>query len=76
MNGNLIWGGYDPDGTIRHSQIQKETSVRFNFDGSASAQLKRGEIYQWKLYSDDNAILNIQKLLSSSEDLMGVFVIR
>jgi hypothetical protein len=77
MNGNLLWGGYLPDGTIRHAAITKETtSVRYNFDGSASAELKRGDIYQWKIYSDDTAVPNIQKLLSSSEDLMGLFRIK
>jgi hypothetical protein len=77
INGNLIWGGYNSDGTIRHTAIAKEnTSIRFNFDGSASAPLKKGEIYQWKLYSDDNLVPNIQKLLSSSEDLMGLFIMK
>jgi hypothetical protein len=74
LNGNLIWGGFTPDGTIRHSQIQKEkNSIRFNFDGSATAQLVKGEIYQWKIYADNDAAANIQKLISSSEDLMGIF---
>jgi hypothetical protein len=77
LNGNLIWGGYNTDGTIRHSAIPKETtSIRFNFDGSASARLIKGEIYQWKIYSDDDANPGIQTLLSSSEDLMGLFRIK
>jgi hypothetical protein len=77
LNGNIIWGGYNSAGVIQHAVIPKEvTSVRFNFDGSASAQLKRGEVYQWKIYSDNDAVQNIQTLLSSSEDLMGLFKVK
>jgi hypothetical protein len=77
LNGNLIWGGYNADGTIRHTAIPKETtSIRFNFDGSASAPLSKGETYQWKIYSDNDANPGIQTLLSSSEDLMGLFRIK
>lgn len=77
LNGNLLWGGYNSDGTIRHSQISKDkTSISYNFDGSASSPLKKGEIYQWKIYADDDANPNIQTLLSSSEDLMGLFIIK
>ncbi len=74
INGNLIWGGFTESGEIRHSQIPKEwNSVEFNFDGSASSQLQPGNIYQWRLYADDDATSDIQTLLSSSEDLMGLF---
>jgi hypothetical protein len=75
INGNLIWGGFTASGEIRHSQIPKEwNSVEFNFDGSALLQLNSGEVYQWRIYSDDDATQNVQTLLSSSEDLMGLFV--
>ncbi|MEJ2103212.1 MAG: hypothetical protein P8X47_01400, partial [Ignavibacteriaceae bacterium] len=75
INGELIWGGFKANGEIRHSQIPKEgTSVKFNFDGSALSQLQPGNIYQWRLYADDDAAPNIQTLLSTSEDLMGLFV--
>ena len=74
INGNLIWGGFTASGEIRHSQIPKEwNSVEFNFDGSALMQLQPGDIYQWRLYSDDEATSGVQTLLSSSEDLMGLF---
>ncbi len=77
INGNLIWGGFTESGEIRHSQIPKElNSVEFNFDGSASSQLQPGNIYQWRLYADDDATSGVQTLLSSSEDLMGLFFIR
>jgi hypothetical protein len=76
INGNLIWGGFTDSGIINHAQISRQfTSVEFNFDGSASSLLKSGHIYQWKLYSDDDAVPNVQTLLSSSEDLMGLFII-
>jgi len=77
INGNLIWGGFTESGEIRHSQIPKEwNSVEFDFDGSASSQLQPGNIYQWKLYADDDATSDVQTLLSSSEDLMGLFFIQ
>ena len=75
INGNLIWGGFTASGEIRHAQIPKEwNSVEFNFDGSALMQLQQGNIYQWRLYSDDEATAGVQTLLSSSEDLMGLFI--
>ena len=75
INGNLLWGGFTPGGQIRHSQIPKEwNSVEYNFDGSAVLPLSHGEIYQWRIYSDDDATPNVQTLLSSSEDLVGLFV--
>jgi len=75
INGNLIWGGFTASGEIRHAQIPKElNSVEFNFDGSALSQLNSGEVYQWRIYSDDDAAQDVQTLLSSSEDLMGLFI--
>jgi hypothetical protein len=77
LNGNIIWGGFDENGIVRHAKIAKETtSVKFNFDGTAKSILKHGEVYQWKVYADDNALNNVQTLLSSSEDLMGLFKIK
>jgi len=74
INGNLIWGGFKPNGEIRHTQIPKEwNSVEFNFDGSAVSQLQSGSIYQWRIYSDDDDAAGVQTLLSASEDLMGLF---
>lgn len=76
INGNLVWGGFDENGIIRHSQIPRTySSIRFNFDGSASAGLQSGQIYQWKIYADDDAIPDVQTLLSSSEDLKGLFIV-
>ncbi|HCY77718.1 MAG TPA: hypothetical protein DHV28_17540 [Ignavibacteriales bacterium] len=77
VNGNLIWGGFNANGVIRHTQIPKEwNSVEFNFDGFAFSPLVSGNIYQWRIYADDDAAPGVQTLLSSSEDLMGLFQIR
>ena len=75
MNGNIVWGGFDENGIIRHAQIPRTySSIRFNFDGSATAELQSGQVYQWKIYADDDILPNVQTLLSSSEDLKGLFI--
>lgn len=75
INGNLMWGGFTPGGQIRHAQIPKElNSTEYDFDGSAVSPLISGQVYQWRIYSDDDATPDVQTLLSSSEDLMGLFV--
>ena len=77
MNGTIIWGGFNADGTINHHQIDAQTSssVLFNFDGTALETLQVGEIYQWKIYADDSKDAGVQTLISASEDLMGIFEI-
>lgn len=73
-SGDRIWGGYDTAGTVLHTQIgQQDTSAMFNFDGSATDSLHDGESYRWKIYADNDATLNVQGLISSSEDLRGLF---
>lgn len=72
--GNTIWGGFDAAGVVQHPQIDfHQTSVVFNFDGTATILLQDGETYRWKIYADDDDALNVQTLLSSSEDQMGLF---
>lgn len=74
--GNTIWGGFDDAGVVQHDQITADkTSVEFDFDESASAALQDGETYRWKIYADKDDVLNVQDdtLISSSEDLMGLF---
>ncbi|MBN2035374.1 MAG: carboxypeptidase regulatory-like domain-containing protein [Chitinispirillaceae bacterium] len=77
IHGTTIWGGYDTAGMILHAQIDALSldSVPFNFDGSASEALQQGEVYRWKIYADDSADPDIQGLISSSEDLRGLFII-
>ena len=76
MNGDIIWGGFNADGTVNHSPIDfHTTSVTFNFDGTASETLQAGAIYQWKVYADLYGTLGVQQLISASEDLMGIFKI-
>ena len=77
LNGDIIWGGYNSDGTVNHDFINQQTQeVTFNFDGSASESLITGEIYQWKVYADNGRDPGIQTLISSSEDQMGIFTIK
>ena len=72
--GEIVWGGYDSAGVILHSQVGADlTTAVYNFDGSASDSLHIGEVYRWKLYADNDANLDIQGLISSSEDLLGIF---
>jgi hypothetical protein len=74
VNGNIVWGGFDASGVVQHQQILKENlSIQYNFDNTATAVLVPGEIYQWKIYADDDTALNVQTLISSSEDLLGIF---
>jgi hypothetical protein len=70
INGKKIWGGFE--GTvIQHEQISG-SALSYRYPDSAPALIP-GEIYQWKIYADNDAAADIQGLLSSSEDLMGLF---
>lgn len=72
--GDIVWGGYDTSGNILHATIgSKDTSARYNFDGSATEPLKWGCEYRWKIWADKGVQAGVQQLLSSSEDLMGLF---
>ena len=77
LSGNIIWGGFESDSTINHAYIDDSvSSIEYNFDGSASVpELVSGEIYQWKLYADKGTHQNsiVEELISSSEDLRGIF---
>jgi len=76
MNGEIIWGGFNADGSNNHHKIDAQTSsVLFNFDGTASESLQAGKIYQWKVYADDSRDNGVQTLISASEDLLGIFEI-
>lgn len=74
--GDRIWGGYDANGTVRHSQIDAhQDSVMFNFDQTAIDTLHFGQSYRWKVYADNDATPGVQGLISSSEDLLGLFMV-
>lgn len=73
-NGETIWGGFNDIGEVQHTQIgQNATSAVFDFDGSATAALQDGEVYRWKIYADFDDLQDIQGLISSSEDQLGLF---
>lgn len=73
-NGETIWGGFNDLDEVQHAQIgQNATSAVFNFDGSATTELQDGEVYRWKIYADFDDLQDIQGLISSSEDQMGLF---
>ena len=76
LSGNVIWGGFDPDGTVNHGYIDDSvSSVEYDFDGSASEALVPGNIYQWKIWADKGTAVDsgVEQLISSSEDLRGIF---
>ncbi len=77
IHGKIIWGGYDTARTILHQQISalSTDSIVFNFDNSAIEPLMHGKVYRWKIYADDAKDPNIQTLISSSEDLKGLFMV-
>lgn len=76
--GECIWGGWDSAGTIRHAQILARPggldSVQYDFDGSAKVSLSRTDTYSWKVYADGDRAPGIQKLISATEDLRGLFM--
>jgi hypothetical protein len=62
LTGNKIWGGFE--GTvIQHEQISG-SALSYRYPDSAPALIP-GEIYQWKIYADNDAAADIQGLLSS-----------
>jgi hypothetical protein len=70
--GNTIWGGYNGV-VIAHNPITG-TSADFDFDGTATVSLEDGKTYRWKIYADSIGTDGVvDTLISSSEDLMGLF---
>jgi hypothetical protein len=79
-NGNVIWGGFGEDliGPVKKVTVpSSQTSVVFNFDNSATSALLPGKVYRWKVYAskDDSKEATGWKLISSSEDQMGLIQI-
>jgi Carboxypeptidase regulatory-like domain len=74
-SGAVIWGGFSGSGgTLTKNVIVAGTSVAFNADGSASAQLEAGKTYRWRVYAskDDNTATPNWSLISMSEDQRGL----
>jgi hypothetical protein len=76
-SGNVLWGGFESDGTVNHGFIGAAAdSVIYDFDSwPGTPALKPGEIYQWKLWADKGTQGDslVEQLISSSEDLRGIF---
>lgn len=77
-SGNVLWGGFNADGTVNHGFIAAEAvSVVYDFDGwPGTPALEPGRIYQWKLWADKGSpgeTSFVDEMISSSEDLRGIF---
>jgi len=77
-SGNVLWGGFNADGTVNHDFIGSDAdSVIYDFDSQpGTPALEPGRIYQWKLWADKGspgADSFVDELISSSEDLRGIF---
>lgn len=78
LSGNVLWGGFQADGTVNHGYIDdSETSIIYDFDGTATQALVPGEIYQWKLWADKGTAVDsgVEQLISTTEDLRGIFTV-
>lgn len=77
LSGNVLWGGFESDGTVNHGFIGAGVvSVEYNFDDQpGTTALEPGEIYQWKVWADLGTQQDsfVEQLISSSEDLLGIF---
>ena len=77
-NGNLIWGGFNSDWTVKNIVIpSSENSIIFNSDGNASSSLEIGKVYRWKIYASKNSSQSPTgwELISVSEEQRGLIVI-
>jgi len=78
--GQVIWGGFtNNNGSITKNITipSNTTSVAFNSDGKALAQLTVGKIYRWRVFASKN---NVQtgswNLIAASEDQVGLIKIK
>ncbi len=77
-NGNLVWGGFNADWTVKNIVIpSSQSSIAFNSDGNALKTLQVGKVYRWKIYaSKDNTQSPAGwELISVSEDQRGLIII-
>jgi hypothetical protein len=77
QSGTRIWGGWDKTGRILGGRVQARPgldSAQFNFDSTATELLRMGGTYAWKVYADFDNVDTVTSLISSSEDLRGLFM--
>lgn len=76
-NGNVIWGGFREGASGIEKVVSvpsSQTSVIYNFDGSATSELLPGKVYRWRVYASKNDTKEASgwKLISVSEDQRGL----
>ncbi len=75
-NGAVIWGGFTH--TTRNIILHKDsTAINYNYNGTASNPLTRGNIYRWRVYAckNENGADSTgwgYKLISVSEEQRGL----
>lgn len=78
INGNVIWGGFSNNGTVRNFVIPKTTtSITYNTNGTATQPLQNGQIYRWRIFASKNDSGDSRgwKIISVSEDQQGLIKI-
>lgn len=76
--GQVIWGGFSEDqngNPVKNIVVPSNTtSLQFNSDGNALAQLQAGRIYRWRVYASKNDQSDLGwNLIAMSEDQQGLF---
>ena len=78
--GTVVWGGFANSGGTVSKKItipSNTTSIAYNSDGKAIAQLVVGKTYRWRVYASKN---NVQSgswnLIAASEDQVGLVKIK
>ncbi len=78
--GTVIWGGFtNNSGTITKNITipSNTTSITYNSDGTATADLVVGKVYRWRIFaSKDNVQTSSWNLIAASEDQMGLIKIQ
>ena len=78
-SGSIVWGGFTGMGTATATKNIMTTlpTINYNSDGKATA-LVVGKTYRWRIYAskDDNKLTPPWKLISMSEDQMGLFTVK
>ncbi len=78
-SGTIIWGGFsNTNGVVTKNIIipSSQTSIAFNSDGKATAQLTSGKVYRWRVYASKNNVQTGWNLIAASEDQMGLIKIK